>query len=72
MASEGRQARTTLLGQSYFWAQLVYEPGAFPGALGRWSLHLDLMYLVVGEALVLTLGKGGNSPTHSSSDCLDA
>ena len=45
MASEGReQAGTALLGQSYFWDQLVCEAGAFPRASGRLGLRLDLIY----------------------------
>lgn len=40
MASEGRQARTALLGQSYFWDHMVCEAGVFPRASGRLDLHL--------------------------------
>lgn len=46
MASEGRQARTVLLVQSYSWDHLVCEAGVSPRASGRLDLHLNLIYLV--------------------------
>lgn len=51
MASEGRQARTDLLGQGYFWDHVVCEAGVSPRASGRLDLPLDLMYSFSGEAL---------------------